>query len=126
MPTPDNAVRVADVVVKLGGRRVLDGLALEAEAGALTAVLGPNGAGKTTLIRCCTDLIRPAEGTAAPAAAEAGGLQIPDIEKGKFNVAVVLVARMTTVDGASPHYEGLTALEKAVPGRPRGLRGERP
>ena len=63
MPSPDSAVRVADLVVRFGHRAVLDGLSLEAETGALTAVLGPNGAGKTTLIRCCTDLIRPVSGT---------------------------------------------------------------
>jgi ABC-2 type transport system ATP-binding protein len=64
VPNPDSAVRVAGVVVKFGRRAVLDGLALEAKTGALTAVLGPNGAGKTTLIRCCTDLVRPSQGTA--------------------------------------------------------------
>jgi ABC-2 type transport system ATP-binding protein len=63
VPSPDSAVRVTDVVVRFGGRAVLDGLALEAKTGELTAVLGPNGAGKTTLIRCCTDLIRPSGGT---------------------------------------------------------------
>jgi ABC-2 type transport system ATP-binding protein len=57
-------VRVDDLVVRFGSRTVLDGLALEAKIGALTAVLGPNGAGKTTLIRCCTGLIRPSAGTA--------------------------------------------------------------
>ena len=64
MPSPDSAVRVDDLVVRFGRRTVLDGLALEAKGGALTAVLGPNGAGKTTLIRCCTDLIKPSQGTA--------------------------------------------------------------
>lgn len=64
MPNPDSAVRVAGLVVKFGRRAVLDGLALDAKTGALTAVLGPNGAGKTTLIRCCTDLVRPSQGTA--------------------------------------------------------------
>jgi ABC-2 type transport system ATP-binding protein len=63
VPNPDSAVRVAGLVVKFGRRAVLDGLALEAKTAALTAVLGPNGAGKTTLIRCCTDLVRPAQGT---------------------------------------------------------------
>jgi ABC-2 type transport system ATP-binding protein len=63
VPSPDSAVRVAGLVVKFGRRAVLDGLALEANTGALTAVLGPNGAGKTTLIRCCTDLVRPSQGT---------------------------------------------------------------
>lgn len=72
MPSPDSAVRVTDVVVKLGGRAVLDGLALEAKTGALTAVLGPNGAGKTTLIRCCTDLIRPSVGTVSVLGLPAG------------------------------------------------------
>jgi ABC-2 type transport system ATP-binding protein len=63
VPSPDSAVRVTDVIVRLGGRAVLDKLALEAKPGALTAVLGPNGAGKTTLIRCCTNLIRPSAGS---------------------------------------------------------------
>jgi ABC-2 type transport system ATP-binding protein len=62
MPSPDSAVRVADLVVRFGRRVVLDGLSLEAETGALTAVLGPNGAGKTTLIRCCTHLVQPLSG----------------------------------------------------------------
>ena len=63
MPSPDSAVRVDDLVVKFGRRAVVDRLTLQAETGALTAVLGPNGAGKTTLIRCCTNLIRPSQGT---------------------------------------------------------------
>jgi ABC-2 type transport system ATP-binding protein len=63
VPSPDSAVRVADLVVNFGGRAVLERLSLEAKTGALTAVLGPNGAGKTTLIRCCTDLIRPVSGS---------------------------------------------------------------
>jgi ABC-2 type transport system ATP-binding protein len=63
VPNPDSAVRVAGLIVRFGRRAVLDGLALEAKTGALTAVLGPNGAGKTTLLRCCTDLVRPSQGT---------------------------------------------------------------
>lgn len=76
MPSPDSAVRAADLVVKFGGRAVLDGLSLEARTGALTAVLGPNGAGKTTLVRCCTDLIRPASGTVQVLGLPAGSRQL--------------------------------------------------
>lgn len=76
MPSPDSAVRAADLVVKFGGRAVLDGLSLEARTGALTAVLGPNGAGKTTLVRCCTDLIRPACGTVQVLGLPAGSRQL--------------------------------------------------
>lgn len=64
MPTSSPAaLQVDDLVVRLGRRAVLDGLTLQAEHAALTAVLGPNGAGKTTLLRCCTGLFRPAAGS---------------------------------------------------------------
>ncbi len=42
-----------------GGRDVVDGLDLQATAGAVTAVLGPNGAGKTTTVECCEGLRSP-------------------------------------------------------------------
>ncbi|WOP20291.1 ABC transporter ATP-binding protein [Raineyella sp. LH-20] len=51
------------MVVRLGGRTVIDGLSLRAEPGRVTALLGPNGAGKTTLIRCCTGILTPDSGT---------------------------------------------------------------
>ncbi len=54
------------------GRPVLDGLALTAATGRLTAVLGPNGAGKTTLIRCCTGLLSADAGTVCVLGAPAG------------------------------------------------------
>jgi ABC-2 type transport system ATP-binding protein len=76
VPSPDSAVRVNDLVVRFGGRAVLDGLSLEAATGALTAVLGPNGAGKTTLVRCCTDLIRPTAGTVKVLGLPAGSRQL--------------------------------------------------
>jgi ABC-2 type transport system ATP-binding protein len=76
VPSPDSAVRVDDVVVKYGSRAVLDGLSLEAKAGALTAVLGPNGAGKTTLVRCCTNLLRPVAGAVSVLGLRAGSRQL--------------------------------------------------
>jgi ABC-2 type transport system ATP-binding protein len=76
VPSPDSAVRVDDLVVRFGGRPVLDGLTLQARTGALTAVLGPNGAGKTTLIRCCTNLIRPSVGTVEVLGQAAGSRQL--------------------------------------------------
>ena len=76
MPTPDSALVVDRLSVILGGRTVLDGLSLVAEAGRLTAVLGPNGAGKTTLIRCCTGLLRPNAGSVSVLGRPAGSREV--------------------------------------------------
>ena len=45
----------------------------------------------------------------------AGGLQIPDIEKGKFNVAAVLIGPHDDGGWSQAHYEGLLYLEKNMP-----------
>ncbi|WP_402466205.1 ABC transporter ATP-binding protein [Isoptericola aurantiacus] len=67
MPTtdtpPGGAVDVRGLRKTYGGRAVVDGLDLQATAGAVTAVLGPNGAGKTTTIESCEGLRSPDGGT---------------------------------------------------------------
>ena len=55
------ALILSGVRVRLGARRVLDGVDARFEAGRIAVVLGPNGAGKTTLLRAAAGLI-PAEG----------------------------------------------------------------
>ncbi|MDR5652181.1 heme ABC transporter ATP-binding protein [Ruixingdingia sedimenti] len=49
---------VTDLTVHLGGRRILDALSMQAQAGAVTVILGPNGSGKTTLLRAATGDLR--------------------------------------------------------------------
>ena len=97
MPSPDSAVRVDDLVVKFGRRAVVDRLTLDAKAGALTAVLGPNGAGKTTLIRCCTDLIRPSQGTVRVLGLPAG--------------ARALAGRIGLMPQSAGSWSGIRAIE---------------
>jgi ABC-type Fe3+/spermidine/putrescine transport system ATPase subunit len=55
-------IRCENVIKRHGDRAVLDGISLEAPAGAVTAVLGPSGCGKTTLLRCIAGLDRPDAG----------------------------------------------------------------
>lgn len=60
--TPDFAVEVSGLVVAYAGRKVVDGLDLQARTGELTVVLGPNGAGKTTTIEVAEGLRRATSG----------------------------------------------------------------
>jgi basic membrane protein A len=52
----------------------------------------------------------------APAATEpaAGGFQIPDVQEGKFNVAMVLIGPHDDGGWSQAHYEGLQYIEKNV------------
>jgi len=53
------------------------------------------------------------ETTAAPV--EAGGFQIPDIQEGKFNVAMVLIGPHDDGGWSQSHYEGLEYVQANVP-----------
>jgi tungstate transport system ATP-binding protein len=56
-------VRVAGLVVRRGGRVVLDVPELALQRGEIVALVGPNGAGKSTLVAALALLERPASGT---------------------------------------------------------------
>ncbi|RSM56732.1 ABC transporter ATP-binding protein [Actinoplanes sp. ATCC 53533] len=55
---------VADLGLRFGGVRALDGVALTVRQGEIHAVIGPNGAGKSSLLNCVSGLYRPQRGTA--------------------------------------------------------------
>jgi ABC-2 type transport system ATP-binding protein len=55
-------IQVRDLIFEYPGRRALDRVTFDIEAGAVTALVGPNGAGKTTLMRCLCGLERPLVG----------------------------------------------------------------
>jgi zinc/manganese transport system ATP-binding protein len=59
---PGPVLRVEDVSVSLGGRRVLDQVSFSVEAGGFCGLIGSNGAGKTTLLRVILGLIAPSGG----------------------------------------------------------------
>lgn len=63
---PDAAaefIRVEDLVVSFGSRRILDGISMELPHGRRIAVTGPNGCGKTTLLRCISGAMTPDSGS---------------------------------------------------------------
>ncbi|MEU5755888.1 ABC transporter ATP-binding protein [Streptomyces sp. NPDC047829] len=55
-------LRAEEVSVSFGGRRALDAVSLDAEAGRVTGLIGPNGAGKSTLFDVLCGLRRPRTG----------------------------------------------------------------
>jgi zinc/manganese transport system ATP-binding protein len=58
----ESVLRVEDLSVSLGGRRVLDRVSFSVEAGGFCGLIGSNGAGKTTLLRVILGLIAPSTG----------------------------------------------------------------
>jgi phospholipid/cholesterol/gamma-HCH transport system ATP-binding protein len=56
-------ISVRDLVVEYDGRRVLDGLNLDIEAGETMVLLGGSGSGKSTLLRQIIGLERPKSGS---------------------------------------------------------------
>jgi iron complex transport system ATP-binding protein len=55
-------MRIEDVGWSVGGRRILDGISLDAHPGEFLGLLGPNGSGKSTLLRCAYRFLRPHTG----------------------------------------------------------------
>ncbi|WP_425462496.1 ABC transporter ATP-binding protein [Martelella lutilitoris] len=49
-----------NLTVRIGGRAIIDNVALSVGHGELVGLIGPNGAGKTTLLKACLGLIRAA------------------------------------------------------------------
>jgi Uncharacterized ABC-type transport system, periplasmic component/surface lipoprotein len=70
----------------------------------------------TMILAACGAPAPAATQAPAPAATEpaAGGFQIPDVQDGKFNVAMVLIGPHDDGGWSQAHYEGLQYVEKNV------------
>ena len=51
------------LIVRRGGRSILDGVSIDIAGGSFLGVIGPNGAGKSTLLACLAGLLRPDAGS---------------------------------------------------------------
>ncbi|APE43220.1 ABC transporter ATP-binding protein [Sulfitobacter alexandrii] len=55
-------LKVRDLVLRLGGAAVLDGLSMDLQGAGCTVIMGPNGAGKSLLLKLLHGLIAPTSG----------------------------------------------------------------
>ena len=67
-----DALRTEDLLLDIGGSRILDGISLSLEKGSFTALCGKNGAGKSQLLRCLKGLRKPTGGKIFLGEEEAG------------------------------------------------------
>ncbi len=57
-----SALDVQNLSVRVGAKRLLDGVSFRVDQGETVAVIGPNGAGKSTLLRALSGEIAPSDG----------------------------------------------------------------
>jgi iron complex transport system ATP-binding protein len=55
-------IAAEDVDFYFGAQKILKGINLSAEEGALIGIIGPNGSGKTTLLKTLSKVLKPARG----------------------------------------------------------------
>jgi lipopolysaccharide export system ATP-binding protein len=71
-----SVLETRDIVKEYRNRRVVDGVSLRVESGAVVGLLGPNGAGKTTTFYSIAGFIRPDSGAVLLDGEEIGALPI--------------------------------------------------
>jgi ABC-2 type transport system ATP-binding protein len=72
----ETAIEVNDLVVRRGGRLVLDHLTTSMPTGSVTGLLGPSGSGKTTLMRAIVGVQKVESGTVTVLGQPAGSPQL--------------------------------------------------
>ena len=60
---PAGLLRTENLVKAYRGRRVVDGVSINVEAGEIVGLLGPNGAGKTTTFNMVVGIVKPDDGS---------------------------------------------------------------
>ncbi|WP_059008185.1 ABC transporter ATP-binding protein [Streptomyces specialis] len=105
-------VDFSDVVVALGGTRVVHGATFGVEPGQVAGLVGPNGSGKSTLLRSLYRVTRPASGTVG-----VGGQDVWELPPRTVARQVAVMTQETTADfdldvldvvllGRLPHHRG--------------------
>jgi ABC-2 type transport system ATP-binding protein len=109
----ENAIEVADLVVKRGGRLVLDHLSTSMPVGSVTGLLGPSGSGKTTLMRAIVGVQKVESGTVTVLGQPAGSPKLRPIV-GYLTQAPSVYADLTVRENAryfASLYDGVSRAD---------------
>ena len=98
------------LVVRYGGRTVLDRVSIEVRRGEVVSLIGPNGAGKTTAVRALLRLIRPDAGTVRHAPGLAVGYVPQRIAPEEL--LPLTVRRFLAMAGRRPRAAAASALDE--------------
>ena len=99
-----------DLVVRYGGRTVLDRVSIEVRRGEVVSVIGPNGAGKTTAVRALLGLIKPDAGVVECAPGVVVGYMPQRIAP--ESLLPLTVRRFLTMAGRRARAEAAAVLEE--------------
>ena len=77
-----------ELVVRRGGRRILDGASIRVQPGEAVAIQGPSGSGKSTLVRVLSTLMEMDEGSVL-----LGGRDVDEIAPVQFRTRVAFLAQ---------------------------------
>ena len=101
---------VANLTMRFGGLKAVDGLSFQAQAGDITAVIGPNGAGKTTVFNCITGFYKPSEGSLTLTHADGNSFALAAMQGHR----IAAEARVARTFQNIRLFSGMTALENLL------------
>lgn len=110
-----------NITYHIDGKRLLDDVSIDFEAGKLNLIIGPNGAGKSTLIKILSAQLKPQSGKVYYGNKASDDLSILELARIRsvlsqnIDLAFPLTVKEIVMMGRHPHFSGMpTAKDEAA------------
>lgn len=120
-------IQVEDLVYRIEGRPILEGLSVTIQAGEIFSIMGTSGCGKTTFLKCLNGLVKPTSGRIYIDGQDLVGLPEAALNQVRQHIGMVfqyaaLFDAMTVKDNVAFPLRRFTALrEREIEERVREL-----